>query len=54
MCPFANFKDFKDCQKYAKKRGVKNTGAYCRAIESRTRKQILKKSKLYKFMQSMP
>ena len=38
MAPFANFKDFKECQKYAKKRGVKNTGAYCGAIESKIRR----------------
>jgi len=43
--PFANFKDFKDCQKYAKKRGVKNTGAYCGAIESRIRAARTKKKR---------
>jgi hypothetical protein len=39
--PFAGFKSFKDCQKKAKKRGIKNTGAYCGVIESRikTRKK---------------
>ena len=37
MAPFANFKNFKECQKKASKKGIKNTGAYCGAIEAYAR-----------------
>lgn len=34
--PFARFKDWAACEKYAKKKKVKNIGAYCGAIKART------------------
>ena len=34
--PFAGFKDFADCERYAARRGARDTGAYCGAIKART------------------
>ena len=34
---FGKYKDFKSCEKVAAKKGIKNTGAYCGAIESKIR-----------------
>lgn len=41
--PFAGFKDWQACEKYAKKRKVKKTGAYCSAIKARSEKRKKKK-----------
>lgn len=35
--PLGKYKDFKACQKGAAKKGIKNTGAYCGAIEANIR-----------------
>lgn len=43
--PLGNWKDFKACQKAVAKKGIKNTGAYCGAIEARikaTKKKVKK------------
>jgi hypothetical protein len=44
--PLGKYKDFKACQKAVAKKGIKNTGAYCGAIEANikgTRKKGKKK-----------
>jgi hypothetical protein len=34
MAPLGPYKNFKSCQKAVAKKGIKNTGAYCGAIEA--------------------
>jgi len=34
MAPLGQYKTFKECQKKVAKKGIKNTGAYCGAIEA--------------------
>lgn len=41
--PLGKYKNFADCEKAVAKKGIKNTGAYCGAIEARIRKGKLKK-----------
>jgi len=44
--PLGKYKDFKACQRGAAKKGIKNTGAYCGAIEAYirgTKKRKVKK-----------
>jgi hypothetical protein len=36
--PLGKYKNFADCEKAVAKKGIKNTGAYCGAIEARIRK----------------
>jgi hypothetical protein len=36
--PIGPYKNFKICQKEVAKKGIKNTGAYCGAIEAKIRK----------------
>jgi len=43
--PFANYKNFKECQRKVAKKGIKNTGAYCGAIESKIKKARAKKKR---------
>ena len=40
--PIGKYKNFKSCQRAVAKKGIKNTGAYCGAIEA-TIKGIRKK-----------
>ena len=43
--PLGKYKNFKTCQKAVAKKGIKNTGAYCGAIEANilgTRKKVKK------------
>jgi hypothetical protein len=34
--PFARFRSFSDCERQARRRGVRDPGAYCGAIKRRT------------------